>query len=356
MAVSEPGCRRLGENEPGKPGWGDRRFGAGFRKLTAKTGRKAHGQTERPELSGAQRGPGCGQDAARAGNTVAHTQHDRGGRMARACIPAGMRCTCLKLRDLVSACESSSSGSPSGPPASSSPAPAPRTADHVHLAHCTGDRICQGLNAMSAAAAPAVGTEASFLQNGGAVTGAGDPRMWLNERAPSGRAQRFLPRPAAPLAPALRSRRATRSPPRAPARPPVPSLSPSLPARLGSGVGSRLEQPGPTRSRAPGAAPSDRTTGAARGGDGWEGFGARSPRRAGRARPCSGRGCPTARPIAPARPLPPAGTGACSSPRRAPPTSVSERVRAAAPFLFPFYLFFLRLRLNGVADAGQHRS
>lgn len=210
--MSEPGCRRLGENEPGKPGWGDRRFGAGFRKLTAKTGRKAHGQTERPELSGAQRGPGCGQDAARAGNTVAHTQHDRGGRMARACIPAGMRCTCLKLRDLVSACESSSSGSPSGPPASSSPAPAPRTADHVHLAHCTGDRICQGLNAMSAAAAPAVGTEASFLQNGGAVTGAGDPRMWLNERAPSGRAQRFLPRPAAPLAPALRSRRATRSP------------------------------------------------------------------------------------------------------------------------------------------------
>lgn len=288
-------------------------------------GRKAHGQTEHPELSGAQRGPGCGQDAARAGNTVARTQQDRGGRMARACIPAGMRCTCLKLRDLVSACESSSSsGSPSGPPASSSPAPAPRTADHVHLAHCTGDRICQGLNAMSAAAAPAVGTAASFLQNGGAVTGAGDPRMWLNERAPSGRAQRFLPRPAAPLAPAPPSRRATRSPPRAPARPPVPSLSPSLRARLGSGVGSRLEQPGPPRSRAPGAAPSDRTTGAARGGDGWEGFGARSPRRAGRARPCSGRGCPTARPIALARlPSLPAGTRACSSPCRAPPTSVS---------------------------------
>ena len=67
-------------------------------------------------------------------------------------------CTCLKLKDLVSACESSSSGSPSGPPASSSPAPPPRTADHVHLAHCTGDRICQGLNAMRAApAAPAPG-------------------------------------------------------------------------------------------------------------------------------------------------------------------------------------------------------
>ncbi|MEJ1284979.1 hypothetical protein NN561_015969 [Cricetulus griseus] len=264
--------------------------------------------------------------------------------MARACISAGMRCTCLKLRDLVSACESSSSsGSPSGPPASSSPAPTPRTADHVHLAHCTGDRICQGLNAMSATAAPAVGKAASFLQNGGAVTGAGsvagDPRMWLNERRRAGRSasshgpQRRSP----PLLGAAAPQARPRAPPPAG---PLPLRAPWL----GSGVRSRLEQPRPPRSRAPGAAPSDRTTGAARGGHRLE-----------RASP--------AELVAPglawagaARPRSPSPRGPAPAARCASPTSVSERVRAAAPFLFPFYLFFLPLRLDGMADAGPHRS
>lgn len=168
---------------------------------------------------------------------------------------------------------------------------------------------------------PGGGKAASFLQNGGAVTGAGDPRMWLQRASAVG--------PGAALPPTARSAARPRSsePPRhtrAPARPPVPSLSPSLPARLGSGVGSRLEQPGPPRSRAPGAAPSDRTTGAGRGGDGWEGFGARSPRRAGRARPCSGRGCPTARPFAPARP----------PPSRPPPRGPAPPARRAADVRF----------------------
>lgn len=120
-----------------------------------------HGGTDNPELSNAQRGPGYRQGRSIAMNMLTrrattHTHTERAadgwvdGWQAARSHPGGDACTCLKLKDLVSACESSSSGSPSGPPASSSPAPPPRTADHVHFAHCTGDRICQGLNAMSA--------------------------------------------------------------------------------------------------------------------------------------------------------------------------------------------------------------
>lgn len=322
-------------------------------------GRKAHGQTEQPELSGAQRGPGCRQDAARAGNTVARTQHDRGGRMARACIPAGMRCTCLKLRDLVSACESSSSsGSPSGPPASSSPAPAPRTADHVHLAHCTGDRICQGLNAMSAAAAPAVGTAASFLQNGGAVTGAGDPRMWLQRASAVG--------PGAALPPTARSAARPRSsePPRhtrAPARPRSPAcpLPLSLPP-CAAWLWGRLPP------RAAWATAEPRPWSRPLGPNYWRGargrrlgrlWGALPPPRW--SRPALLRQGLPDRPAVRARspsplPPPPAGTRASSSPRRRRPfPSVCALLRLSSS---PFYLFFLPLRLNGVADAGPHRS
>lgn len=270
-------------------------------------GQKAHSKDRERKHTGRQNtpnfrvhsgDPAAGRTQHSRGTRFARTQHDRGGRMARACISAGMRCTCLKLRDLVSACESSSSsGSPSGPPASSSPAPEPRTADHVHLAHCTGDRICQGLNAMSAAAAPAVGNGGLFLQNGGAVTGsgnvAGDPRMWLNERRRAGRsASSHGPQCRSP--PLLRAAAPLLAPARAPAGQPASLPENPCSALLSSGVRSRLRQPPSLRSRAPGAAPSDRTTGAARGGGRLE---ARSPRRAGRARPWAG----AARPRSPPR-------------------------------------------------------
>lgn len=43
-------------------------------------GRKAHGQTEHPELSGTQRGPGCGQDSAEPGTRLrAHSMTAAGG-------------------------------------------------------------------------------------------------------------------------------------------------------------------------------------------------------------------------------------------------------------------------------------
>lgn len=70
------------------------------------------------------------------------------GRTAARVHLGGDAWTCLKLKDVASARASCSSGS--GSPSGSCPAPPPRTADHVHLAHCTGDRICHGLNAMRA--------------------------------------------------------------------------------------------------------------------------------------------------------------------------------------------------------------
>lgn len=144
--------------------------------------------------------------------------------------------TCLRLSDLVSACASSSSssgaaGASPSPPAraaSCSGPPPPRTADHVHLAHCTGDKSCQDeLNAIGArfgrAAEPrrlASGRRSACLQNGGAgqgrrrrkkrqACGADPARMWLalsHRRFPS------LPRlaaaaAAAPVASSLPPRR-----------------------------------------------------------------------------------------------------------------------------------------------------
>lgn len=336
------GVSTLRESEPGKPGCGDCGYGAGFRKLTAKTGdEKAHGQTEHPELSGTQRGPAAG---SRVGNTVARTQHDRGGRMAGACISAGMRCTCLKLRDLVSACESSSSsGSPSGPPASSSPAPDPRTADHVHLAHCTGDRICQGLNAMSAAAAPAVGERRPLPSKWRGLDRRRQRRRRpadVAQRAPSGRAQRFLPRPRSAARPRSNGPPRRSSPPRVPAR--SPASSPASPAPCRWALGSAPAWSSLGRRGAAPLEPPPRTELLAR-----------------RAGAAAWKRAPPAALVAPGlgqglldRARPPRGIRACS----APPTSISELVRAAAPFLFPFYLCFLPLRLNGVAEAELHRS
>lgn len=171
----------------------------------------------------------------------------------------------------------------------------------------------------------------------GAGNAAGDPRMWLNERRRAG-CSASSHGPAALLAPAPRSRGAEARPR---ARPLVPEPCSAPP---GSGVRSRLEQPRPPRSRAPGAAPSDRTTGAARGGGRWDGSALPPPRWS---RPALGRGCSTALAL-PAGPAP--------ATRCAPPPSISERVRAAAPFLLPFYLCFLPLGFNGVADATPHRS
>lgn len=169
--------------------------------------------------------------------------------MARACISAGMRCTCLKLRDLVSACESSSSsGSPSGPPASSSPAPEPRTADHVHLAHCTGDRICQGLNAMSAAAAPAVGERRPLPSKWRGLDRRRQRRRRpadVAQRAPSGRAQRFLPRPRSAARPRSSEPPRRSSPPRAPASPPALLGAAGLWGPLPPGAASAAAEPRP---------------------------------------------------------------------------------------------------------------
>lgn len=220
----------LSESDPGKPGDAETAdSGLGSESSQRRRGvreRKAHGRTEHPELSGTQRGPGCGQNAAEPGPRLrAHSRTAVEGWRAPASRLAGMRCTCLKLRDLVSACESSSSsGSPSGPPASSSPAPEPRTADHVHLAHCTGDRICQGLNAMSAAAAPAVGERRPLPSKWRGLDRRRQRRRRpaeVAQRAPSGRAQRFLPRPRSAARPRSSGPPRRSSPPRAPARPSV---------------------------------------------------------------------------------------------------------------------------------------
>lgn len=138
----------------------DCRFWVRFRKLTLKPGKENTWEDETSltfestaETWLQARTQHCHEYGYAGGRPHTRTQNEpqMDGWMAARLHLGRDACTCLKLKDLVSACESSSSGSPSGPPASSSPAPPPRTADHVHFAHCTGDRICQGLNAMSAA-------------------------------------------------------------------------------------------------------------------------------------------------------------------------------------------------------------
>lgn len=325
VAASEPGCRRLEKATQANQDAETADSGLGTESSQRRQGTKSTRADRTSRTFGYTAGTRLRAGRSRARSTVARTQHDRGGRMARGCISAGMRCTCLKLRDLVSACESSSSsGSPSGPPASSSPAPEPRTADHVHLAHCTGDRICQGLNAMSAATAPAVGKRRPLPSKWRGLDRRRQRRRRpadVAQRAPSGRAQRFLPRPRSAARPRSSGPPRRSSPPRAPARLPVPQ---SCSETTGSGVRSRLEQPRPLRSRAPGAAPSDRTTGAARGGGRLE---ARSPCRAGRARPWAG----AARPRSPSRRDPRLQRAArCRHPF---PSVCAPRRRSSSPFI-----------------------
>lgn len=227
VAASEPGCRRLEKATQANRDAETADSGLGSESSQRRQGTKSTRADRTSRTFGYTAGTRLRAGRSRARSTVARTQHDRGGRMARACISAGMRCTCLKLRDLVSACESSSSsGSPSGPPASSSPAPEPRTADHVHLAHCTGDRICQGLNAMSAATAPAVGKRRPLPSKWRGLDRRRQRRRRpadVAQRAPSGRAQRFLPRPRSAARPRSSGPPRRSSPPRAPARLPLPS-------------------------------------------------------------------------------------------------------------------------------------
>lgn len=324
VAASEPGCRRFEKATQANRDAETADTGLGSESSERRQGTKKHtGRQNIPNFRVHSGDPAAG---SRAGNTVARKQHDRGGRMAGACISAGMRCTCLKLRDLVSACESSSSsGSPSGPPASSSPAPEPRTADHVHLAHCTGDRICQGLNAMSAAAAPAMEERRPLPSKWRGLDRRRQRRRRpadVAQRAPSGRAQ--LP----PTAPQRRSPPLLRAaaPKLAPARArSLACLFPRQPcsASLGSGVRSRLEQPRPPRSRAPGAAPSDRTTGAARGGGRLEARSLPPPRWS---RPALGRGCSTTLAL-------PAGSAPTARRRRPFPSVCAPRRRSSSPFI-----------------------
>lgn len=174
----------------------------------------------------------------------------------------------------------------------------------------------------------------------GAGNVAGDPRMWLNERRRAGRSASSHG-PAAPLAPAPPGRRAEARPRACPlARLPLPP--PALLRVAGLW--------GPLPPGAASAAAEPRPWSRPLGPNYWRGA---------RGRPLGSALPPPAALVAPGlgqglldRARPPRGIRAYS----APPTSISERVRAAAPFLFPFYLCFLPLRLNSVAEAALYRS
>lgn len=236
-AASEPGCRRFEKATQANRDAQTADSGLGSESLQRRQRTKSTRADRTSRTFGYTAGTRLRE--AEPGTRLRAHSIDRGGRMAPACISAGMRCTCLKLRDLVSACESSSSsGSPSGPPASSSPAPEPRTADHVHLAHCTGDRICQGLNAMSAAAAPAVGERRPLPSKWRGLDRRRQRRRRpadVAQRAPSGRAQRFLPRPRSAARPRSSGPPRRSSPPRVPARPPASSPASPAPRRWALG-------------------------------------------------------------------------------------------------------------------------
>lgn len=175
----------------------------------------------------------------------------------------------------------------------------------------------------------------------GAGNVAGDPRMWLNERRRAGRSASSHG-PAAPLAPAPPGRRAEARPRACPlARPllPPPALLrvAGLWGPLPPGAASAAAEPRPwSRPLGPNywRGARGRPLGSALPPPRWS-------------RPALGRGCSTALAL-------PAGSAPAA--RRAPPPSISERVRAAALFLFPFYLCFLPLGLNGVAEAALYRS
>lgn len=220
----------------------------------------ASSRKQRPAAAPAPPGPrrGAGSPAARqrAGSEGRMGGEGRGGRArspawVRAPCEGGQRkgppVTCLKPRaeppagGSWSSSSSSSSSAAPAPPSPSSGLPPPRTADQVQRAHCTGDRICQALNAIGPAPCPAP------LPAG--LTAAAPP-------PPSRPAPAPAPAPLGPPAPAPRHwRRGAPAPGTArregPARP--PRCLPGAPAR-GDGCGAAKPAPRPSRPEVTAAA------------------------------------------------------------------------------------------------------
>lgn len=68
------GVSTLRESDPGKPGWGDCGFGAGFRKLTAKTGDGKHtGRQNIPNFRAHSGDPAAGRTQQSREHGSAHT-------------------------------------------------------------------------------------------------------------------------------------------------------------------------------------------------------------------------------------------------------------------------------------------